>query len=325
MRTKAASSPTLHQGDKPKGCNLCGGRAHVILTGTPTIVRCDECGLLSLADFPGAAERQSHYQEEYYSEDTGERFLGIFELAVLFFRWLRMRSIRRRVPGPASLLDVGCGRGVLLELFHKRGWRVLGTQVSRTAAEAARRRRGVEVVCGDLPEISLPRGAFQVITFFHVLEHLDRPAEFLIEAHKLLSPDGLLVVEVPNCASPGFAILGLRNFCVDYPHHLLFFTPHSLAGLLDRAGFTVEKVAHFSLEYSPYTTLQNLLNLLPGFPNRFYKALMRNDEGRRLRRSPWTVIHAVLACVLALPALFLSLAGLILPVGNTMRFYCRKR
>jgi hypothetical protein len=86
----------------------------------------------------------------------------------------------------------------------------------------------------------------------------------------------------------------------------------------------VEEVSHFSAEYSPFTTLQNLLNVLPGEPGRLYKALMGNEEGRRLRRSPVTWLHAILACALAVPATLLSLAGLVVPVGNTVRFYCRK-
>ncbi|HWS16154.1 MAG TPA: class I SAM-dependent methyltransferase, partial [Candidatus Methylomirabilis sp.] len=248
----------------------------------------------------------------------------VFERIVAAFRLLRMQAILRRVPGPGSFLDVGCGRGLLPALFLERGWRASGTQLSRTAAEAARRRYGVEVAVGELPELPLPAEGYDVVTFFHVLEHLDRPEAYLVKARELLVPAGLLVVEVPNFASPGFRILGTRNFCTDYPNHLVFFTPDTLRRLLLRCGFSVDAVSHFSLEYSPYTTLQNLLNLLPGEPGRLYKALMGNEEGKRLRRSPVTWIHAILACALALPAFLISLAGTVLPVGNTMRFYCRK-
>jgi glycosyltransferase involved in cell wall biosynthesis len=123
---------------------------------------------------------------------------------------------------------------------------------------------------------------------------------------------------------PGFRLLGTRDFCTDYPNHLVFFTPHSLGRLLGSCGFRVEEVSHFSLEYSPYTTLQNILNFLPGIPGRLYKAMMGNEDGRRLRRSPVTWLHAISGILLAVPAIVLSLAGLAAPVGNTMRFYCKK-
>lgn len=306
-------------------CNLCGGPVHVRFPGPPRIVECADCTLASLAEFPAAGDREAAYQESYYREGTGDRFLGIFELLVRGFRRLRVRSIVRRSRSPGSIMDVGCGRGLLPALFRNRNWHAVGTQLSRTAAEAACRRYGVDVLVGELPDLPLPDGIFDVVTFFHVLEHLDRPEAYLRKAWDLMVPGGLLVVEVPNFASPGFRILGTRNFCVDYPNHLVFFTQVSLGRLLSRCGFIVEEVSHFSLEYSPYTTLQNMLNILPGEPGRLYKALMGNEEGRRLRKNPVTWVHALLAILLAPAALLLSLAGVVVPVGNTVRFYCRKR
>ena len=307
-----------------KTCNLCGGEARVLVAGSPTILRCLACGLLSLETFPPRAERHAAYQGSYYQEETGLRFLGAIERVLGLLKKIRLRSILRWHPGPGSVLDVGCGRGDLLELFQARGWRAVGTQVSRTAADAARSLRGVEVLLGELPDLGLERGSFDVVTFLHVLEHLDRPAQYLLGAHDLLKPGGVLIVEVPNCASLGFQLLGLRNFCLDYPNHLVFFTPPALRGLLERCGFTIENVSRFSLEYSPYTTLQNLLNFLPGSPNRLYRALGRNEEGRNLRKSPWTWLHAGLALLLAIPALLISLTALVLPGGNTMTFVARK-
>ena len=289
----------------------------------PGLFHCASCGIASLSPFPGASEAAQGYQEDYYEEGTGSRFLGLAERAVLALRGTRVRAIRRRCPGPGALLDLGCGRGELLELFQRRGWQVLGTQLSRTAMAAAKALRGVDVRLGELPDLALPAASFDVITAFHVVEHLRQPAAYLREARRLLREDGLLVVEVPNYACAGFRFLGTRDLCFDYPHHLLFFTPETLGALLAEAGFRVESVSHFSLEYSPFTTLQNLLNALPGSPNRFYRALMRNGEARALRAEPLTWLHGLLAVLLAGPALALALAGLVLPVGNTIRFYCR--
>ena len=305
-------------------CKVCGGEASVVLAGEPQVLRCSRCGVKSLARFPDSAARAAGYQESYYRAEGGDRFLGLFERAIALLRRLRLRALLAREPGPAAVLDVGCGRGDLLELYRERGWRAAGTQVSLTAAAAARERRGVEVIVGELPELDLRPSSFQVIAFFHVLEHLDRPAEYLRKARNLLADDGLLVVEVPDCGGIGFRVLGRRHLCFDHPHHLFFFTAHSLRGLLERTGFRVEGVSRFSLEYSPFTTLQNLLNLLPGAPNRLYRSLQSNLDGRRLWRSPWTWIHGLLAAALALPALAISLAALLLPPGNNLRFYCRK-
>lgn len=276
-----------------------------------------------LSVFPERNVRESGYQEEYYRADTGSRFLAPFEAASRFFRRLRMREIRSCFPGPGAILDVGCGRGIMLGLFRERGWRVLGTQLSLTAAEAARRDLGIEVAVGELPDLALPSASFDVVTIFHVVEHLEDPFRYLVEVRRLLAPGGLLVIELPDHSGPGFRLLGVRHLCVDHPNHLHFFTEGSLRKLLARSGFRIEARGRFSLEYSPFTTLQNLLNLLPGEPNRLYRSLMGNREAKALRKSPVTWIHYGLGAALALPAFLLSLSGLLFPGGNTIRFRCR--
>ncbi len=313
----------VEPGGSPARCPGCGGDPTGHLDGPPRIVRCRECGLMWLAVFPERETLESAYQEDYYREETGERFSGPVERAAAWFRERRARQILSRTSGTGAILDVGCGRGVMLERFKMRGWRTLGTQLSRTAAEAARRLRGIEVVCAELVDMRLPAASFDVVTIFHVLEHLTDPAAYLAKARELLRPGGLLVVEVPDHSGAGFRLLGVRHLCVDYPNHLFFFTPEPLERLLAQAGFRVEETTRFSLEYSPFTTLQNVLNLLPGEPNRFYRALMGNTDGKRLRGEPYTWLHVFLAGMLGLPALLVSLSSLFLPAGNTIRFYCR--
>ncbi len=297
--------------------------------GDPEILECRSCRLAFLADFPTPAERAAYYQDEYYEQGTGRRFLHPFEWLVRAFRNRRARDILKRLP-PAggcaarSFLDVGCGRGLLLEAFERHGWEAVGTQLSRTAPAACRKGGAIRIWNGELDALRLNGESFRAAALYHVLEHVDRPAAYLAEVHRLLRPDGLLVVEVPDAGGPGFRFLGLRNFCLDHPHHLLFFRRSTLRDLLHRSGFRIETESRFSLEYSPFTTLQNLLNLLPGDENRLYRSFMRNEAGRRLRREPLTWLHALLGTCLAAPAALLSLAGLFLPTGNTLRFYCRK-
>jgi 2-polyprenyl-3-methyl-5-hydroxy-6-metoxy-1,4-benzoquinol methylase len=320
--SRTASSVARSASETPAACRACQGPVSDADGRSPALVRCDACGLTALRDIPAREVIQQSYQEDYYEARTGARFFGAAEFALGLLKRLRCNAILRRQTGPGRILDVGCGRGDLLDLFAERGWEVLGTQLSRTAAEAARRSRGVDVLLGELPELAID-GRFDVVTFFHVLEHLDRPGEYLRRAYELLQPQGLLVIEVPNCAGVGFRLLERRHFCFDYPNHLLHFTPQSLERLLARSGFRVEERSFFSLEYSPYTTLQNLLNLLPGEPNRLYRSFMRNADGKRLRASPVTWCHGLLGLAVSLPAFAIAVGCAFVGGGNTMRLYCR--
>lgn len=308
-------------------CDLCGGalqrREETELPPVPTFLACPGCGLVSLAVFPASSVRAEGYQEEYYDPEEGERFLGPGEALVRWFRWLRCRDLEGlRVPVRA-MLDVGCGRGRLVELFAHRGWQAVGTQLSQTAANAARR-RGIDVRVGELADLGFVEGQFGLVVLYHVLEHVPNPLATLREVHRILAPGGVVVVEVPSYAAIGFRVLGTRNLCVDYPHHLYFFTPSTLQRCFQASGFVVERRSHFSIEYSPITTLQNLLNLLPGRPNRFLDALRKGQKATRLRREPMTWLHFAAALVLGPFALLASMAGLVAPVGNTYRVYARK-
>jgi len=314
-----AAAPAL------RSCPLCGSNdLRPWRPGEPLVLQCHSCGSGWVAAPPPQDVIDSLYQEAYYQEGTGARFMGFAEWALVALKKLRYRAIAARVPGPGTILDVGCGRGDLLLVFHDQGWRVLGTQLSRTAAEAARKTWGLDVLVGDLPALELPRASFDVITFFHVLEHLPDPALHLREAFACLKDKGLLVVEVPNFRTLGFGFLGRRHLCYDSPHHLIFFSPRGLKALLAACGFREESRSFFSLEYGPFTLLQNWLNVLPGEPNRLYRALKGDPTGRSLRIHPLTWIHIGLGILLSLPALLFSLTGLCFPVGNTLRVYCRK-
>ena len=86
---------------------------------------------------------------------------------------------------------------------------------------------------------------------FHVLEHLYDPGTYLDSAHRLLKPDGRLVVQVPNIACWQFLLLGERWNDIDVPRHLINFRQADLDGLLTECGFEVLRHKHFSLRDNP--------------------------------------------------------------------------
>jgi len=150
------------------------------------------------------------------------------------------------------VLDVGCGGGLFLQMLAERcAARVVGLDFSLDAANVAWRRAGVPAVCATLSRPPLAPGSCAAITMFHVLEHLYEPASYLDAAHRLLRPDGRLILQVPNAACWQFLLLGERWNGIDVPRHLIDFRLSDLDMLLDNCGFEVLRHKHFSLRDNP--------------------------------------------------------------------------
>jgi SAM-dependent methyltransferase len=147
----------------------------------------------------------------------------------------RRRALLGRHPG--RVLDVGCGDGDFLADLRRLGWEGYGTEFSEVACELTRA-RGINVRQGSLRSAGFPDRFFDVVTIWHVLEHLPEPAAELAEARRILRDDGLLVLEVPNSGCLTFQLCQERWWPLDIPRHLQHFTPATLARLLDRSGFT---------------------------------------------------------------------------------------
>jgi len=143
---------------------------------------------------------------------------------------------------PASrggrLLDLGCGDGKFLEKaaqhFDVTGVEISPLLASMTEARVPRAR----IIRAPVTEAQLPEDHFDVVTQFSVLEHEWRPLDALRVAHRALRPGGVTVVKVPNHASWNRHIMR-QDWCgYRLPDHCNYFTPHTLAAMLRKAGFT---------------------------------------------------------------------------------------
>lgn len=150
---------------------------------------------------------------------------------------------------PGRVLDCGCGAGDNARILSDRGWRVTGITIDPGEHEAAG--QFCEAVwIADL-EQGLPsdiKGPFDAVLASHVLEHLARPERLLRDVHRLLSPDGLLAVALPNIAHYRQRILRLRGQ-FDYTEtgqldrtHLRFYTYRTAIQLLEQNGYELINV-----------------------------------------------------------------------------------
>jgi SAM-dependent methyltransferase len=165
-----------------------------------------------------------------------------------------------------QVLDIGCNLGSFLAALRDRtGCSVVGLEPAPTPAQYAREHFHLDVREAYLEDVvdSLTPASFDVITLWHVLEHLWAPRRALQIIHSLLKPGGTLIVEVPNFDDPLRRVFGGFWSHIDVPRHLLHFTPRTLRNLLEGAGFTVETL-QCDGTFRPYSVTVSSLCILLG-------------------------------------------------------------
>lgn len=236
-----------------EACPACQGETLVVLepehdfhsfttTGDEFTFRigssgCLACGFVFLNPRAGQPQMQRYYERQSRIPRALET------LAPPYAELLDMQAafIRRVWPatGPQRLLDVGGAEGFFLERLRREvaGPATLeAVEPSTVYADAARALLpGVTVHQCMLEDAALASGAFDLITMRHVLEHLQSPRQALAILRPLLSPAGLLHLEVPNIADWPASVSSMFHH-----EHLNYFTPDSLRRVLELEGFQAE-------------------------------------------------------------------------------------
>lgn len=226
--------------------------------GEHRVIECEKCGFSHVIPLPSQAELQVAYGEEYYVTEKPlfiERQLEDLDWWRLIYDD-RFDFIEQYLPSPGNrrILDIGCGPGFFLQRGKERGWSGIGVEPSRQAAEHAYS-IGVEVINASLERAGLEgEGNFDVVHMSEVLEHVSDPVSFCCRAAALLKPGGIACIVVPNDYNPLQQFLrrerGYDPYWVAPPHHLNYFSPTALEGLLARVGLSVlERSAMFPLEF----------------------------------------------------------------------------
>jgi len=292
-------------------CPVCDGtRARPAFRASgleSTVVLCEECGLGRFHPPPDAETIRSFYPDAYYG-GPGTKFQPAIEALV---RWVGERHISflcRDLPRGARILDVGCGRGVILGPLADRGFEVHGVEISEEAARGADPRARIRIA-PRLAEAGYGDAFFDEVVIWHVLEHLPDPRETLTTVHRILRPGGRLVVAVPNLASLQARLTGPAWFHLDVPRHLYHFPLPALQRLLVRTGFELVSEHHFSLRQNPFGWIQSALNRSSRLPrNGLYTLLHRRASGdtrpfdRATRARLWLALVALAPFALALTA-----------------------
>lgn len=210
------------------------------------IWECQKCKLRFTQQAPDGASIGAYYRSEDYVSHSETRRGLVNKLYMM----VRRRTLRRKANlvrhssglnlKSGQLLDVGSGTGAFASVMKQQGWTVTGLEPDVLARENAQRYHDMELrPIGDL--YHLPSGSFDVITLWHVLEHVHDLHGYLNRFHTILKKDGKLILALPNYTSYDARAYGENWAAYDVPRHLYHFSPLSVSVLCKREHFKIEK------------------------------------------------------------------------------------
>lgn len=220
-------------------CNLCGMSEGTLVEvkdrhGDPLPVTCCRtCGLTYVDPLPTKEELTEFYAERYrkqYKDASAPRLKHVYRAGKVALG--RAKLVSLMATPPARVLDCGAGGGEFAYLLSSRGYRFTGIEPNHGYREYARSEYGVDLRPGMLHNADFAAGEFDLITIFHVLEHLPEPGASLAKLAGWIRPGGHLYVEVPNAVTLASSPSNLYHRA-----HLFYFAAEPLAALAARAGF----------------------------------------------------------------------------------------
>lgn len=202
------------------------------------VFECSHCGLLFTVPRPSPDIIGRYYQsEEYYSHQQNKK--GFIPRVYEAVKSLNVKNkVKMTIQGlpPGRILDIGCGVGDFLCQVKQKNWDVVGIEPSDDAKDIAEARLGFRPL-SPTESKTLPDASFDVITLWHVLEHIDDLKFQTSEIMRLLKPNGRLIIALPNFQSFDCQYYKEKWAAWDVPRHLNHFSPDTLRSIIVSLGF----------------------------------------------------------------------------------------
>ena len=232
-------------------CNLCNNNKFEKIadklreSDKYKVYKCALCGHVQLLPHPDA-----EIEKQFYDEDRQERSIrpdvNLNNLRINFRSDMLRRAefISNNFSNDKKIVDIGCGYGFFLEEMIKRGYKINGIEVSKIRRELAKTFVSAPILDINLTESYEREERYDIVTLFHVLEHLIDPARFCINISQLLAKNGCFIVEVPNVDELLLKTSPAYNEFYWTRAHLNYFSKKTLEMVLKKAGFKKIKIMY---------------------------------------------------------------------------------
>ncbi len=232
-------------------CSQCGEWNSEMITKTPDyelnseeeyeISRCLSCGNIYTSVRPNITTLfKKHYPDDYLCYGGKEKFIINIDRIRIYRQALQRAKIVTKYlskKSEAHILEIGCATGELLKVgSHKFGWKVTGIEPNKRLCEKLLK-EGFQVINSVMENAEIPKGCYDAVCLFNVLEHLWDSAYSLRRINNFLKQDGLAIIEIPDFDSTARKVFGKYWFLYHLPRHLSHFNQESLNSLMKQSGF----------------------------------------------------------------------------------------
>jgi 2-polyprenyl-3-methyl-5-hydroxy-6-metoxy-1,4-benzoquinol methylase len=261
------------------------------------IWQCNKCTLRFTQPTPEEEEIAVYYKSEDYisHSDTDKGVINSLYHKVRKRTLISKRKLIEKHTGAVKgrILDIGCGTGAFLHTMQTAGWQIRGVEPEIDAREKAKLLYNLDVHDSELL-FDFEAETFDVVTMWHVLEHVQDLHEYINQTKKLLTPNGSLFVAVPNYTCYDQSVYKSYWAGYDVPRHLYHFSPDAMTSLLVKHELRLKSLKpmlfdsfYISMLSEKYKTGKN--NLVKAF----YVGLVSNFIALKNKRKCSSVIYVI--------------------------------
>lgn len=273
-----------------ENCPLCGANSFKEVFSAPyfrgnnelfKIQECNSCKLWFTSPRPADSDLGKYYEAEDYISHTDKKegvIDRIYHLVRTYSLGKKLALINSINNGSGSLMDYGAGTGYFASKAKAAGWEVEGVEPSQVARDIAEKRDNIRLY--DPEQMQWENGKYDVITLWHVLEHLPNLKEHLAKFSEALKEGGALIIAVPNHESYDSEYYGNQWAALDVPLHLYHFKKENIKRLGEEYGLSLEKIHNMPFD-SFYVSLlsEKIKNGKQNYLKAFLTGLKSNLKG----------------------------------------------
>lgn len=216
---------------------------HTVSRETFQIVECNSCGFKFTNPRPEGSVLGNYYKSENYvsHSNTKKGFINSTYQSVRKYTLLKKLQLISKYFKTGKILDIGCGTGEFLNTCKSAKWETFGIEPDEDARKMAIQNFGLNVQA-ESELNNFPDASFDVISMWHVLEHVPKLNERIEDLKRLIKPNGIIIIAVPNCSSLDAKSYKEEWAAYDVPRHLYHFTPKDIDTLFKKHQLTTFKI-----------------------------------------------------------------------------------